>query len=685
MEIDRSIASLPIGVFETDINGRLTSANDAFRVLALGGGSITQGAAPWVNAQPAERQLAEAAWQRSRETATPFTFEFRLWKPDGEVMWVHVSTQPQLGTNATITGYVGTAHDVTDAVVKRVLSEQLVGLLDVTADAVLVFDQHGTLMFCNDGARELIGVSDQTGLNDAAAQMFIQAIRDQVPREVTLSSTSNRWEGELGFRSPDGIMRTLSIVLQIVRAADGTISHYSAIARDITEAKQLQDELTRQATHDAMTGLPNRVLFLRKLSEALERSRTLKRGVTVLFVDLDKLKDVNDNIGHGVGDQLLNTIAKRLVSATRPSDVVARIGGDEFVVLCDGLGDEHVAMDVADRVRQAMTGQVILQGIEIFTSASIGIAMATPALLAEESPNDAAVTLLRNADTAMYRAKQRGRGRCEMFSEEMRKSDRDRAALSSELERALATHQLFVVHQPIVSTHTGRVAGTEALLRWNHPERGIITPPVFLEMAEESGAIGPIGDWVIRQACTDARSWMDTQTVDSSFVVHVNVSARQLSDSGFVERVMGSLKDTKLEPSHLALEINETTMLNDNPAIMRTLTALKRLGVKLAIDDFGTGYSSLAHLRDFPADFLKLDGTLVRDIGLQGSDDPIVRSIIQLAHSLNMSVIAEWVTTDDQTQRLRLLGCDFVQGNRIGEPVVASEFAPLVQSRATHH
>ena len=684
MEIDRSIASLPIGVFETDINGRLTSANDAFRVLALGGGSITQGAAPWVNAQPAERSLAEAAWQRARESATPFTFEFRLWKPDGEVMWVHVSTQPQLGTNSTITGYVGTAHDVTDAVVKRVLSEQLVGLLDVTADAVLVFDQHGVLMFCNDGARELIGVNEQTGLNDAAAQMFIQAIRDQVPREVTTSSTSNRWEGELGFRSPDGIMRTLSIVLQIVRTADGVISHYSAIARDITEAKQLQDELTRQATHDAMTGLPNRVLFLRKLSEALERSRTLKRGVTVLFVDLDKLKDVNDNIGHGVGDQLLNTIAKRLVSATRPSDIVARIGGDEFVVLCDGLGDEHVAMDVADRVRQAMTGQVILQGIEIFTSASIGIAMATPALLSEESPNDAAVTLLRNADTAMYRAKQRGRGRCEMFSEEMRKTDRDRAALSSELERALATNQLFVVHQPIVSTHTGRVAGTEALLRWNHPERGVLTPPVFLEMAEESGAIGPIGDWVIRQACIDARSWMDANIVDGSFVVHVNVSARQLSDSGFVERVMGSLRDTRLEPLHLALEINETTMLNDNPAIMRTLTALKRLGVKLAIDDFGTGYSSLAHLRDFPADFLKLDGTLVRDIGLQGSDDPIVRSIIQLAHSLNMSVIAEWVTTDDQTQRLRLLGCDFVQGNRIGEPVVASEFAPLVQSRSTN-
>ena len=603
-----------------------------------------------------------------------------MWKPTGEAFWVGVSTQP-LADN---TGFIGTAHDVTDSVNRRVLSNQLIGLLDSSVDAVIVFDPRGELLFVNDGARTLIGVSEHSATTDAATQLFIQAIRDQVPREVVANPANNTWEGELGFRSPDGIMRTLALTLHIVREADGAVQHFSVIARDITEAKQVQDELAFQATHDALTGLPNRVLFLRKLSEALERSITLKRGVGVLFVDLDKLKDVNDNIGHNVGDQLLNTIAKRLASATRPSDIVARIGGDEFVVLCDGLGDEHVAMDVAERVCQAMTGQVILQGIEIFTSASIGIAMATPALLAEESPNDAAVTLLRKADTAMYRAKQRGRGRCEMFSEEMRKTDRERAALSSELERALATNQLFVVHQPIVSTHTGRVAGTEALLRWNHPERGVLTPPVFLEMAEESGAIGPIGDWVIRQACTDARSWMDAHVVDGSFVVHVNVSARQLSDSGFVERVMGSLRDMKLEPSHLALEINETTMLNDNPAIMRTLTALKRLGVKLAIDDFGTGYSSLAHLRDFPADFLKLDGTLVRDIGVQGSDDPIVRSIIQLAHSLNMSVIAEWVTTDVQSQRLRLLGCDFVQGNRIGEPVVAAEFAPLVQSSATH-
>ena len=530
-------------------------------------------------------------------------------------------------------------------------------------------------MFVNDGARTLIGVSEHSATTDAATQLFIQAIRDQVPREVVANPANNTWEGELGFRSPDGIMRTLALTLHIVREADGAVQHFSVIARDITEAKQVQDELAFQATHDALTGLPNRVLFLRKLSEALERSITLKRGVGVLFVDLDKLKDVNDNIGHNVGDQLLNTIAKRLASATRPSDIVARIGGDEFVVLCDGLGDEHVAMDVAERVRQAMTGQVILQGIEIFTSASIGIALATPALLAEQAPKDAAVTLLNNADTAMYRAKQRGRGRCELYSEEMRKNAKERSSLSAELERALATKELFLVYQPVVSTLTGRIAGAEALLRWNHAERGLLTPPMFLDLAEESGAIGPIGDWSIRTACADARAWIDAGVVDRSFVMHVNVSTRQLNDAAFVERVMGSLRDAQLDAQHLTIEITEKTMLSDNPAVMRTINALKRLGVKLALDNFGTGYSSLAYLRDCPADYLKLDGSMVRDIGQQGGDDPIVRSIVQLAHSLNMSVVAEWVTTEDQIQRLRLLGCDLMQGNRVGQAATADDFA----------
>lgn len=665
------------------MDGRLVSANDAFRALALAAAPLVVGTAPWVNAQPQERTAAERAWQLAKETHSPFNFEFRLWQPNGEAMWILISTQAQKNNAGVVIGYIGTAHDVSQAVNRRMLSEQLIGLLDASHDAVLVFDRNGALMFANDYAQHLVGINETPPINVAAIQTFIQAIRDQLPREITTGTTSNRWQGEVGFRSADGIMRTLDVVLQIVRDSQGAIEHYSSIARDITESKQTQDELQRQATHDALTGLPNRVLFLRKLAEALDRSRTLKRGVTVLFVDLDKLKDVNDTIGHSVGDQLIVNMSKRLVSATRPSDVVARIGGDEFVILCDGLGDEQVAMDVANRMRLAVTGDQILQGFEIATSASIGIAMASASLLEEMSSADAAVTLLHHADSAMYLAKQRGRGRCEMYNEEMSANARERSSLSAQLERALATDQLFLVYQPIVSTHTGRIAGAEALLRWQHPERGVLTPPIFLSLAEESGLIGPIGDWVGRQACADMRQWLDAKVIDNSFVMHINVSARQLRDATFVERTMASLRDAKLEPHQIDLEVTEATLLDDKGGVMRTLNALRRLGIKLAIDDFGTGFSSLVNLRNFPADYLKLDGTFIRDIGSQGNDDPIVRSVIQLAHSLNMSVVAEWVTTEDQSQRLKLLGCDFVQGNKIGVPVISAEFSPLAAKAKT--
>ncbi len=637
------------------------------------------GSAPWVNAAPAERAIAERAWEETRTIAGAFTHEFRLLSSDGEVRWISLHLEPVRDAAGVVTGYVGTASDHTDMVTRRTLSEQLVGLLDVSADAVLVFDRAGRLLFCNDGAKQLVGVSDTD--NDTVADTFLRAIRDQVPREVLNASPAlpspaeNRWVGEVGFRSPDGIVRTLSLTLQVVRDATGVVQHFSAIARDITETKQLHDELTRQATHDARTGLPNRVLFLRRLAEALEKDRTLKSGCAVMFIDLDRLKIVNDTMGHDVGDVLISNIAKRIVNATRPSDTVARNGGDEFVVLCDGVTDEHVANDIASRILQAVTGQMVLQGTEIFTSASIGIAMSTQQLLADHSPADAAQILLNNADTAMYRAKQRGRGRSEIYSDAMRAEARDRVALTNALERALATGQMRLVYQPIVSAHTGRNAGVEAYLRWDHPERGELTPPTFLPVAEESGMIGPLGDFVVAQACADLRGWIDSGLVDRSFALHLNVSAKQLTDASFVDRTLTALRDAGLEAGQLVVEVIEKTVLDDNPGIGRSINALKRAGIRVAIDDFGSGFSSLSSLRNFPADVLKLDGSLVRDIGQQGHDDPIVRSIIQLAHSLDMTVVAEWVSTEEQAKRLRVLGCDHLQGNRIGEAVAAEEFA----------
>ena len=615
-----------------------------------------------------------------RDSGETFTVEFRIGLATGEVMWIQVATQPVV-IDGALAGYIGTAIDCTTLVTQRQLSDQLVGLLDVSGDAVLVFDRVGELMFANDTARTLIGVTDPgAGAGDVAARTFMQAVRDQLPRVLLdaapPSDSSHRWEGEIGFRSPDGIARTLSVVVQVVRDANGSVHHWATITRDITEERQSQAELARQATHDALTGLPNRVLFERKTTEALERSKTTHSSVAVLFIDLDKLKHVNDTIGHAVGDQLIVTVARRLAAATRPSDLVARISGDEFVVLCEGLLDEQVALDVAERIRMSITGPLVLQGVEIEAGASIGVAMSTPELLNTESAADAAVTLLRSADTAMYRAKQRGRGRSELYSEDMRTAAKARQTLASELEQALAGDQFAVVFQPIESAHTGRVVAAEALLRWNHPTRGLLAPGAFLDLADESGLIAPIGDWVLNESARTVAEWISTGLVDRNMAIHVNASRRQLSDITFVDRALTILRDNNLEGSQLVFETSEATLVDNNPSVLRTVTALKRQGVRIAVDDFGAGYSSLASLRTFPADLLKLDGTLVRDVGrTDGGDDPMVRSLIQLAHSLNLIVCAEWVTTEDHVQRLKVLGCDLLQGNRIGEPISAEAFA----------
>ena len=636
---------------------------------------------------PQERTECERRWVQHRDSGETFTVEFRIGLATGEVMWIQVSTQPVV-IDGALAGYIGTAIDCTTLVTQRQLSDQLVGLLDVSGDAVLVFDRVGELMFANDTARTLIGVTDPgAGAGDVAARTFMQAVRDQLPRALLdpapPADSSHRWEGEISFRSPDGIARTLSVVVQVVRDANGSVHHWATITRDITEERQSQAELARQATHDALTGLPNRVLFERKTTEALERSRTTHSSVAVLFIDLDKLKHVNDTIGHAVGDQLIVTVARRLAAATRPSDLVARISGDEFVVLCEGLLDEQVALDVAERIRMSITGPLVLQGVEIEAGASIGVAMSTPELLNTESAADAAVTLLRSADTAMYRAKQRGRGRSELYSEDMRTAAKARQTLASELEQALAGNQFAVVFQPIESAHTGRVVAAEALLRWNHPTRGLLAPGAFLDLADESGLIAPIGDWVLNESARTTAEWISTGLVDRNMAIHVNASRRQLSDITFVDRALTILRDNNLEGSQLVFETSEATLVDNNPSVLRTVTALERQGVRIAVDDFGAGYSSLASLRTFPADLLKLDGTLVRDVGrTDGGDDPMVRSLIQLAHSLNLIVCAEWVTTEDHVQRLKVLGCDLLQGNRIGEPISAEAFATKLRRTA---
>lgn len=621
----------------------------------------------------------EARWVVVRESGTDFAAHFAVSALDGTQRVIAILLVAVRDVAGVVVRYVGTAQDVTTIANHDRLSEQLVGALDAARDALVVYDASLRLVFANRGAGEVLGISDSREDVGEASTTFLDAVRNQVPRDVLTGSSLNSWTGELGHRSPDGFMRTLLVTLHVVRGSDATVDHYSVIARDITEHKQLQSELQRQATHDELTALPNRTLFLRRVAEALDRSRTLRRGVAVMFLDFDGLKHVNDTVGHRFGDQLIASVGQRLVNATRPADVVARLSGDEFAVLAEGVTDESLALEIAERLRNSVTGQHVIHGVEITSGASVGVAIATSALLDEQSPADAALTLLVNADTAMYRAKQRGKGRCEIYSEEMRTQARDRLALASQLERALARNELAVVYQPMVSLHTGRVVGIEALLRWNHPQRGVLTPPAFLDVAEETGVIGPIGDWTIAQAARTLHDLLEDGTVERTTTLHVNVSPRQLSDAGFVERTTNAVSVAGIELRQLMLEFTESTALAGNSAITRSLNALSRLDVGLAIDDFGTGYSSLAHLRDFRAAQLKLDGTFIRNVGRESTDDPIVRSIVQLAHSLDMTVVAEWVQSVEQLQRLRLLGCDHAQGNHVCEPTDESGLRNFVR------
>jgi len=674
-DINEALPTLPVGLFQADQDGRVTAANPAFSALVLGGSGTAVGSPPWVNAHPGDRAAAELQWRRAAEAGSDLSTEFRVWRAEGRMAWVRVDASPMRDSMGRVVGYGGTALDCTDTVGQRQLLDRLLGVVAASDDSVIILDRNGAPVYTNPAARTLFGADASVDLiRDPAVRGLMQVIRDQVPRELIQSSESCTWSGEVGFRGPDGFERTLAIDLLLHRSADGVIEYWGGVARDVTATKHLQAELTRQANHDALTGLPNRMLLLRTAADALEHIRGTRGNVAILFVDVDKLKDVNDTVGHDIGDVLLAQVASRLAHATRPTDVVARIGGDEFVVLCDGGIDEHTALDLAERVRHALTGKVMVQGVEIDLTVSVGVAITSASQLEGLSSQDAAFSLLRNADIAMYVAKRRGRSRCELYTEAMRADTRDHKQLANELEQALAAGQLHIAYQPIISTHSGRMAGAEALLRWDHPERGTLLPAHFVHLAEESGAIVPIGEWVIHQACVDTRAWLDAGLVDRTFSVHINVAARQLAEGSFVERVLATVRQMHLNPQQITFDLDETTLINAQNGHLRAVQALRRFGVQLALDSFGTGTSSLTALRTCEADVLKLDGTIARTLGAAGDDDPVVRAIIQLAHALDMQVVAEWVTSADQLHRLRMLGCDMVQGYLLGEPADADSF-----------
>jgi diguanylate cyclase (GGDEF)-like protein/PAS domain S-box-containing protein len=446
------------------------------------------------------------------------------------------------------------------------------------------------------------------------------------------------------------------------------LAHLASIA---IERKAFEERLAHQSMHDPLTGLPNRLLFLDRLSLAIARCRRMHREVAVLFIDLDRFKNVNDSVGHDAGDELLIAVARRLESVLRPGDTVARFGGDEFTILCDDLTtatSRDRAIEIAQRLLDAVSQPFVVGGTRTFIGASIGIALAT----GEERPEE----LLRDADAAMYHAKESGRGRVEVFDETMRARAVVRHATENDLHRALEHGELLLFFQPVVSLRDARCVGAEALVRWQHPERGLMPPDDFVPLAEETGLVVELGTWVLEAAVQEAARFQHDRAVP--FLVSVNLSARQLAQPGLEEHLAAILGRFDLEPSNLCLEITESVLMEDAEAVIGVVERVRALGVKLSIDDFGTGYSSLGYLKRFPVDIVKIDRAFVDGLGTDPGDMAIVTAVIGLAHALGLTVVAEGVESEDQIAELVGLGCDEAQGYYFAPPQPAADLRALI-------
>jgi diguanylate cyclase (GGDEF)-like protein/PAS domain S-box-containing protein len=537
-------------------------------------------------------------------------------------------------------------------------------LVQSSFDAVVVFAGSGAITFASPAVERMTGLAPD-------AQVGTDVLSRVHPKDVSIVSARLaellRTADAVGFVFPEFRVEHRDRSWRWVEATGTNLLHEPAIRgivinyRDVTERKALEDELTHRALHDGLTRLANRALFLDRVEQALAQARRFGQFPSVLFVDLDDFKDVNDGLGHDAGDRLLVTVSERLESSVRAADTVARLGGDEFAVLLDSGDGELDAVAAVKRIQSALGQPFSVSGREMIPRASIGVAGA--------SKDDEADGLIRNADIAMYRAKAAGGNRFAVFEPRMHEEMVEQMRLRGDLEGALANREFALHYQPLTDLSTGRTIGFEALLRWQHKEKGLIPPAIFIPIAEESGLIVDIGRWVLREACAQAKRWQ----VHGPLAVGVNLSGKQLGLPTLVDDVTAALADSGLEAGLLTLEITESVLMVDADSAIQRLTELKRLGVRLAIDDFGTGFSSLAYLKDFPVDAVKIDKVFIDEVAHEGERTKMTRGILDLCRLLGLRTVAEGIESLPQLDRLKALHCDLGQGYLLARPLPALE------------
>jgi diguanylate cyclase (GGDEF)-like protein/PAS domain S-box-containing protein len=603
--------------------------------------------------------------------------ELRLAHADGAYRWFEVLTK-DLRSDPSVGGIVVNAREITD----RKRAEQRLArsearfraLVQNSSDVVAVVDSHGVFTYVSPAVTQVLGyrADDLVGTNVFDLVGDDIATRVQEHPEMLEMDPFPQTSVEVHLLDSGGMPRTMDVTIADLRrepAVGGIVLN----ARDVSVRKELEHDLRHQALHDALTGLGNRTLFTERVTTALDSVDDGAR-VAVLFVDLDDFKTVNDSLGHAAGDQLLVAVAGRLHECLRVSDVAARLGGDEFGVLLPASYGETEAQGVADRILDALRAPLEIQGRAIELTASLGIALGGRG-------DGTGEVLLRNADVAMYLAKGRGKDRYEVFREEMHTNVFERLELKADLGRAIDDNQLLLHYQPIVDLATGRITKVEALVRWRHPRRGLLSPANFIPLAEETGLIIPLGRWVMNEAVAQLRRWSDLPSAHD-LALSVNLSVRQLQQDGIVQEVLGVLDRHRVPPRHLIVEITESMLVEDRSDAAQRIDALRSTGVSLAVDDFGTGYSSLATIQRFGVDYIKIDRSFVERLGAGGEPD-LVRTIIDLAGQLGARTVAEGIEGNSQLVQLRELGCDLGQGFYFAEPLTPEAFERLLVPDAT--
>jgi diguanylate cyclase (GGDEF)-like protein/PAS domain S-box-containing protein len=666
-----------------------------------------------------DRALAVETEQHLGKRAT-VPVSYRMYRRDGEVVWMQDEAVLEADEDG-VPIWHGVLYDVSErkqaeGELQRSLSQQAVvarlgeralqngdpqELMEVATE--LIRKVEGIHSACiweldRDGRR----LNLRAGLEDAAigAGRRVSASRDShagAALDTGTHAVVADWEQETHHTMPPvlrafGAASSLAVVIDGKNRPFGVLDvhaterhRFSAkdvpfvqaaanVLADAIERHNADQALRYRVLHDALTGLPNRLSFVDSLGESLAKASISGSPVGILFLDLDHFKLINDSLGHHAGDALLRAVAPRLRSHLRPGDIVARFGGDEFGVLIDRLADEGEAMAIADRVAAAFAQPFAIDGVEHFVSASIGVAVAGPS--AERPVN--AELLIRDADAAMYRAKEGGRSRCVLFDAEMRAAAMRRLEIERDLRQAIEGDELALYYQPVVNLRSGEIDGLEALVRWRHPERGMLDPGEFVSIAEDSGMIEPIGRWVQERACRQALTWQQLRPDARPFDVAVNLSARQAAHRDLPSVVEEVLARTGLDPVHLRLEITESVLVDESATAIASLQALSELGVRLVLDDFGTGYSSLAYLNRFPFDALKIDRSFVEALGIEQEATAIVEAIIGMARGLSLEVIAEGVESEVQLAELQRLGCDFAQGHLFHAAMPEREVSRLI-------